>query len=183
MQGLKEGAIVNVVRAMILALVGSAAAAIAFGPEPRSPVVVTGQVAEFSIPVTHEGPWRWARAKTLDNVLEFMWDLSVKSSDGEYQFGFSLFKFPGTAEGAGNLDELLRAGQASLWKIGPDGGGSLVGGTMVSATADAGRVVIRLSDPASVRLLFGDRPAVAQLLTRTPDSSPESHEVSIEYRQ
>jgi hypothetical protein len=174
---------VNVVRAIILALVGSAAAAIAFGAELRYTGVVTGQVAEFSIPVAHEGPWRWARAKTLDNVLEFMWDLSVKSSDGEYQFGFSLFKFPGTAEGTGNLDELLRAGQASLWKIGPDGGGTLVEGAMVSATADAGRVVIRLSDPVSLRLLFGDRPAVAKVLTRTPDSSPESHEVSIEYRQ
>jgi hypothetical protein len=174
---------VNVVRAIILALVGSAAGAIAYGAELRSTGVVTGLVAEFSIPVAHEGPWRWARAKTRDDVLEFTWDLSVQSSDGEYRFGFSLFKFPGTAEGAGNLDELLNAGQASLWKIGPDGGGSLVEGAMVSVTADAGRVVIRLSDPASVRLLFGNRPAVAKVLTRTPDSSPESHEVSIEYRQ
>ena len=173
----------NVGRAIILALVGSAAAASAFGAELRYTGVVTGQVAEFSIPVAHEGPWRWARAKTGDNVLEFTWELGVKKSDGEYQFGFSLFKFPGTVEGAGNLDELLRAGQASLWKIGQDGGGTLVEGAMVSATADAGRVVIRLSDPASLRLLFGDRPAVAQVLTRTPDSSTESHEVSIEYRQ
>jgi hypothetical protein len=174
---------VNVVRAISFALVGSAAAAIAFGAELRSTGVVTGQVAEFSIPVAHEGPWRWARAKTDDNVLEFAWEVSVKSSDGEYHFGFSLFKFPGAAEGAGNLGALLKAGQASLWKIEPDGGGSLVEGAMVSATADAGRVVIRLSDPTSVRLLFGNRPAVAKVLTRTPDSSPESHEVSIEYRQ
>jgi hypothetical protein len=174
---------VNVVRAIFFALVGSAAAAIAFGAELRSTGVVTGQVAEFSIPVADEGPWRWARTKTDDNVLEFAWEVSVKSSDGEYHFGFSLFKFPGTAEGAGNLDELLRAGQASLWKIGPDGGGSLVEGAMVSSTADAGRMVIRLSDPASVRLLFGDRPAVAKVLTKSPDSSPGSHEVSIEYRQ
>ena len=170
-------------RAIFFALVGSAAAAIAFGAELRSTGVVTGQVAEFSIPVAHEGLWRWARAETGDNVLEFTWELGVKKSDGEYQFGFSLFKFPGAVEGTGNLDELLRAGQASLWKIGPDGGGSLVEGAMVSSTADAGRVVIRLSDPASVRLLFGDRPAVAKVLTRSPDSSPGSHEVSIEYRQ
>jgi len=61
---------VNVVRAIIFALVGSAAAAIAFGAELRYTGVVTGQVAEFSIPVAHEGPWRWARAKTGDNVLE-----------------------------------------------------------------------------------------------------------------
>ena len=173
----------NVVRAKILALVGSAAAAIALGADLRYTGVVTGQVAEFSIPAAHEGPWRWARAETGDSVLEFTWELSVKKSDSEYQFGFSLFKFPGTVEGTGNLDQLLRAGQASLWKIGPDGGGTRVEGASVSATADAGRVVIRLSDPTSVRLLFGNRPAVAKVLTRTPDSSTESNEVSIEYRQ
>ena len=173
----------NAVRAIVLTLVASAAAAIAFGAELRPTGVVTGLVAEFSIPVAHEEQWRWARARTSDNVLEFSWELSIKSSDGEYQFGFSLFKFPGVTEGAGNLDELLKAGQASLWKIGPDGAGSLVEGAMVSATADAGRVVIKLSDPASVRLLFGDRPAVAKVLTRTPDSSAESHEVSIDYRK
>jgi hypothetical protein len=43
--------------------------------------------------------------------------------------------------------------------------------------------VIRLSDPASVRLVFGDRPAVAKALAETPDSSRESQEVAIEYRQ
>jgi hypothetical protein len=175
-------AIVNVLRTIVLALVGSAAAAIAVGAELQPTGVVTALVAEFSIPVVHEGPWRWARANTPDNNLEFRWELSVKGRDAEYQFGFSLFKYPGSKEGAGDLADLLKAGQASLWKIASDGGGSLVPGAIVSATAGDGRVVVRVSDPASVRLLFGDRPAVANLLTRTPDSSPESHQVSIEYR-
>jgi hypothetical protein len=43
--------------------------------------------------------------------------------------------------------------------------------------------VIRVSDPAAVRLLFGDRPAVAKAHSRTPDTSPESQDVSIEYRE
>jgi hypothetical protein len=149
----------------------------------QSTGVVTALAAEFSIPVAHEGPWRWDRSETPDNALEFRWEVSVKSKDEEYQFGFSLFKFPGSKEGAGNLDELLKAGQASLWKIGSDGGGSLVQGASVSATAVGGRVVVRVSDPASVRLLFSHRPPMAKVLTKTPDSSQESYEVSIEYRK
>jgi hypothetical protein len=179
----KESAIVNVLRALVLTLVGSAAAAVALGAELQATGVVTPLVAEFLIPVAHEGPWRWARAHTPDNALEFRWELSVMSRDAEYQFGFSMFKFPGSKEGAGNLDELLKAGQASLWRIASDGGGSLVQGAKVSATAGNGGIVVRVSDPASLRLLFGDRPAVATAFAKTPDSSRESQEVSIEYRE
>ena len=145
--------------------------------------MVTALVAEFFIPVAHEGPWRWARAETSDNALEFRWEISLKSRDAEYQFGFSMFKFPGSKERAGNLAELLKAGQASLWRIASHGGGSLVAGAKVSATAGDGGIVIRVSDPASVRLLFGGRLAVATAFAQTPDSSRAPQEVSIQYRE
>jgi hypothetical protein len=173
----------NVLRALVFALVGSAATAVALGAALQATGVVTPLGAEFLIPVAHDGPWRWARSETPDNVREFRWEISVKSRDAEYQFGFSMFKFPGSKEGAGNLAELLKAGQASMWRIVSDGAGSLVEGAKVSATAGEGGIVVRVSDPASVRLLFGDRPAVAKAFAQTPDSSPESQEVSIEYRE
>jgi hypothetical protein len=171
---------VNIPRAIVLALAGGAA--IASGAEAQPTVVVTPLLAELSIPVAHGGPWRWARADPSDNALEFEWELSVTSGGQEYQFGFSFFKFPGSKERTGSLDDLLKAGQASLWKIGSDGAGSLIQDAAVSATAGNGRVVIRLSTPAYVRLLFGARPPTAKVLTRTPDGSRESLEVSVEYR-
>ena len=103
--------------------------------------------------------------------------------DGEYQFGFSLFKYPGRKEETGSLKALLIAGQASLWKVDPDGGASMLRDANVSASADDGFVVVRLSDPASVRLLFGKRPTVAKVKTRTPDSEDTSYPVSIRYRE
>src|SRR4249920_980473 len=97
----------NVLRVVVLALVGSAAAGIVLGADLQSTGVVTALAVEFSIPVAHEGPWRWDRSETPDNALEFRWEVSVESKDEEYQFGFSLFKFPGSKEGTGNLEELL----------------------------------------------------------------------------
>ena len=114
--------------------------------------------------------------------LEYEWQLDVKSKGEEYQFGFSFYKFPGSKERTGSLAELLKAGQASLWKMSPEGAGSAVEGARVSATAGDRRIVIKLSDPAYVRILFGDRPPIAKFVTRTPDGSRDVHEVSIEYR-
>lgn len=173
----------NILSWVVLALVGSTATAIGAESQSQSTVVVRPLIAEFTIPVAHEGPWRWARAETSDNSLEFNWILSVKSGGEKYQFGFSYFKYPGTKERTGNLAELLKAGQASLWKIKSDGAGTLVVGANVSATAGDGRVVVTMSNPADVRLLFGDRPPVATILTRTPDDSPKQQEVSIKYAE
>jgi hypothetical protein len=173
---------VNLRTALVLVALSPVAAS-APGSDILPTGVVTARAAEFSIPVAHKGPWRWSCAETADNTLEFNWAVSIKSASREYQFGFSFFKYPGTKEKAGPLDDLLRAGQASLWRIGSDGGGSMVRGPVVSATRRGGQVLIRLSDPAWVRLLFGDRPAVAQVLTKTADSPLQAREVAIEYRQ
>ena len=172
----------NVLRSIALTLVGSATAAVAVGAELQATGVVTPLGAEFSIPAAHEGPWRWARTTTLENALEYRWEVSVKNRAGEYQFGFSFYKFPESKEGVGTLSALLNAGQASLWKLESDGGASLVENARVSATAVDGRVVVRLSDLPSVRLLFGERPSAVKAFSRTPERS-ESHDVSVEYRK
>jgi hypothetical protein len=162
------------------------------GPARQSPVaarqagtqptaVVTPRSAEFSIPVPHEGSWRWYRTTTPDNDLEYRWLIGVSSRGVEYELGFSLYKFPGSAEGVGDLAQLLKVGQASLWRRSPDGG-SLVAGATVSVFVRDGGIVIRVPDAATVRMLFADRPSTARVLARTPDGD-ESKEISIAYRE
>jgi len=143
--------------------------------------VVTARVAEFSIPVAHNGPWRWDQTTTPDDYKEYGWEISVKSGSEEYEFGFSLFKLPGAKERVGDLARLLKAGQASLWKKEPSGGASVVPGARVSVSAGARRVIIRIVDPAIVRLLFGHRPATVRVLTDAPDIGSASHEISVSY--
>jgi len=174
----------NFLRAAVLALAWSVVAATPSLSAALKPVVVvTANSAEFSFPVPHQDLWRWGRAKTPENALEYRWELNVRGRGGEYQFGFSLYRFPKSKEETGSLGALLKEGQASIWKLEPDGGASVVADATVSAMAGNGCVVIRLSDPASVRLLFGNRPTMAKALTRMPDRQDESYAVSISYRE
>ena len=145
--------------------------------------VVTARSAEFSIPVTHNGLWRWNRTQTPDNDLEYRWQVAVSSQGVEYEFGFSLFKFPGSAEGVGDLAQLLKVGQASLWRRRPSDGGSLVTGAGVSVFVRDGGLVVRVPDAATVRMLFADRPPTVKIFTMTPDSGDESKKIAISYRE
>jgi hypothetical protein len=152
--------------------------------ETQPTAVVTARSAEFFIPVTHDRQWRWYRTTTPDNDLEYCWQVGVSSGGVEYELGFYLFKFPGSAEGVGDLAQLLKAGQASLWRRrDPDDGGSVVTGAGVSVVVRDGGVVVRVSDAATVRMVFADRPSTAKVLTRTPDTDNESKKVTISYRE
>lgn len=176
--------VMRFLRTVFFASVWSIVAATASpGAELKPTIIVTADTAEFSIPVSRQESWRWYREETSDNSLEYRWEVSVMGRDGEYQCGFSLFKYPGRKEETGSLKALLIAGQASLWKADPDGGASMLRDVNVSATAGDGFVLVRLSDPASVRLLFGNRPTTAKVKTRTPDSDDTSCTVSIRYRE
>jgi len=173
----------NFLKIAVLVLVLSAVAATpSLGAALKPAVLVTANSAEYSFPLPHQDSWRWNRNETPENALEYRWELSVRGKDGEYQFGFSLYRFPKSKEETGSIEALLHTGQVSIWKLEPDGGSSVVTDAKVSAKAGNGRVVIMVSDPASVRLLFGNRPTMAKALTRMPDREDESHAVSITYR-
>jgi hypothetical protein len=171
------------VPSLTLSLTLSMLSAAAFaGAEPKVTLEVSTQTAEFSFPVPRPKSWRWARAETDDNALEFRWEFVIRSGVDSYQCGFSLFKYPGSRAASGSLGALLKAGQASLWKQQPDGSSALIKAAKVSATAGDGCVIIRVSDPASIHLLFGHRPAGAMAQSRMPDADNATVAVPIRYR-
>ena len=167
----------------VLVLVWSAVATTpSLGAALKPVVLVTANSAEYSFPVPHPDSWRWNRIETPENALEYRFELSVSGKDGEYQFGFSLYRFPKSKEEVGSIEALLRTGQVSIWKLEPDGGSSVVTDANLSATVGTDCVVIKVLDPASVRLLFGNRPTTAKALTRIPGSEDGSRSVSVIYR-
>ena len=150
--------------------------------------VVSSTVAEFAIPVGDPGvgAWRWKRAETRDDGLEYRWGVRVTTGGQEYEFGFSLFKFPGAAEGSGSLEDLLRAGQASLWKLAPGRSGGTVVKTVKSAkvlvSAKDETVLIQITDAALVQLLFGEHPATARVVAKTPETTEAEVVVPVQYQ-
>ena len=73
--------------------------------------VVKADEAQFTLPVPQRPEWKWRRPETRDNAQEYRMDVSVKSGEIDYTFGFYLWKRAGSKPGTGSFSELLKAGQ------------------------------------------------------------------------
>lgn len=150
--------------------------------QARSTGNVTSSTAEFRIPLIRAtGVWTWYLATTKENALEYSWEVSVGNGSGSYEFGFYLYKFPGSLVKQGQLQELLRAGQMSAFESDAEGQGRILPEAKVSISVENDAILIRIADPALVRLMFRDRPETVHVRTRTPDATFET--LGITYRE
>jgi hypothetical protein len=153
------------------------------GADPDWTGTVSANAAEFSIPLA--GPtntrWNWYLNATSEDALEYQWGIRVRASDSEYEFGFLLFKFPGSSAATGSLEDLLKAGQATVWKNGSDGSSSAILDARVSVSARDGALLVRITDPAVVHRIFGGHPATARAVSKTPGAAETTREVAILY--
>jgi hypothetical protein len=150
--------------------------------QTKSIGIVTSSTAEFRIPLTRptSGVWTWYAATTKDNALEFSWEVSVGNGSGSYDFGFYLYKFPGSPETHGRLQDLLRAGQMSAFESNAEGQGQILPDAKIATSVENDAIVIRMTDAELVRRVFRDRPESVHVRTRTPDATFET--LPITYR-
>jgi hypothetical protein len=135
---------------------------------------VTAATAEFKIPLQRPANdiWTWNRADTPENANEFLWSVTAKSGTAQYSFGFFLYKSPGSREARGRLNDLLEAGQNSVFKEDAEGRGELLPDAKVEITveneANNEAILVRITNPELVRLIFRDRPGTVDIHSRTP---------------
>jgi hypothetical protein len=114
---------------------------------------VTGELALCKIPITPEDTYKYFRNSTSDNVSEYDCDISV----GQYRFGFSLFKFPGSKEQKGSIETVLRSGQTTIWRT--EGNSfSAVEGHGLEMRYLAPFLVAEITNPSTIDLLFKEHP-------------------------
>jgi hypothetical protein len=176
----------NLMRPLQIAVIASVllfARAVPSFAQARPTGIVTASTAEFRIPLTRSisSVWTWNQATTAADALEYTWEVSVKHGSGSYECGFYLYKFPGSREGQGQLPDLLRAGQMSVFESDAEGRGRILPAQQVSVSVDNGAILIRIPDAALVRLMFGDRPETVRVRTRTPEATFETMPVT--YRE
>ena len=164
------------------AIVLSLSPVVLFAQNAKPVATVTPMLAEFSIPLEQpaNATWNWNREETADNEGEYTWQIAVPNADGRYTFGFYLYKLPGSKMARGDLSTLLKAGQASVFKEDAQGRGTLVRNAVVNVTPENNRIVLRMTDPALIHLIFGARPATATINTRAIRANFEV--VTIDYR-
>jgi hypothetical protein len=154
-----------------------------FAQSPQSTGTVSPTVAEFRIPLQHPADeiWTWNRADTPDNAIEYSWTVTVASGPAQYSFGFYLYKLPGSRESRGHVQELLKAGQNSVFKDDAEGRRSeLLPDAKVEVAVESRSILVRIADPKLVRLIFRERPETVAIRTRTP--SADYQIVRVEYR-
>lgn len=144
--------------------------------------VVTSSMAEFRIPLEQsaDSTWKWNRAETADSEGEYIWQVAVPSGDGRYSFGLFLYKYPGSRPASGNLNSLIRAAQASVFKEDAAGQGTAIQRSAVEVSTENDRIVIRIVDPELIHTIFGSHPETATVNARSIASQFEV--VKIKYR-
>jgi hypothetical protein len=141
-----------------------------FAQSPKSTGTVTAGTAEFKIPLQApaNGVWIWNRADTPDNASEYSWAVTARNGTSQYSFGFYLYKFPAAREARGQIQDLLKAGQASVFKEDAEGRAEMLPDAKVTVAVENGSILVRITNPDLVRLIFSDHPETVAIHSRTP---------------
>jgi len=154
------------------------------GDEPFTAVVAADE-AKFVIPVGRKDQWEWFLDTTTDNRREYTWQVTVENGDATYEFGYSLFKKPGSQPQSGDLAALVKAGQQSLWQVyknGPRRTGGVIRDAGVSVSPEGENVVIRVKGRENVERLFSARPETVTFQMRTEGKREKTKKVRVTYQ-
>lgn len=112
--------------------------------------------------------WRWLRAETRDNDLEYRWEVQFgqcgsdgRFNAGDYAYGVQLFKYPGSTPRAGQLSTLLAAAQHTFVHR------EVVNGQVAYSMVPHAEVVSHIQGSA-LEIAVSGQDQVAQLLARLP---------------
>lgn len=151
-------------------------------PGPSSSATVGGTRARFVFPVPAVPQWTWYRPTSRPNAVEYRWTAEVSSGGDSYEFGFFLYKLRApSVPSKGKLSKLLGVGQMSVFH---DSGGetrAVLPDVKVRVRQKSGSIIVEIRDPATLRLLFSQRPEEAVLRSQTPDAGLVTSRVRIEY--
>ena len=134
---------------------------------------VTPNQVTFTIPVEQRSAWRWNVGSTPRNAFEYDWSIS----QGVRSFGFSVWKKGDAAPEQGNLSELVKAGQGSIWEPTSEGGGRLVGKIGVTAVRQGSALEMVLSDQSILKELLERRPSTLEVVSRTLDTTKQQYSI------
>jgi hypothetical protein len=128
-------------------------------------IVKTGAM-DFSFPIPPKDVFEWYQDKTKDNCMEYAWNVSLKiKGDDYYKFGVYLFKYPGAKSIKGSLEKLISICQTSFW----DPNGATIDHMKIqSVVIEKDRLLIHITDKATIRKLMANKPKEAYFQVVTP---------------
>ena len=144
--------------------------------------LVTKNEAQFVLPVPSKSEWKWRQPATKENAQEYRLDMTVENGGEKYTFGFYLWKRSGAAPQSGNLSELIKAGQTSVFVRTPAGMNTIVRDAGIKSKLDKNMLIITIRGQKNVERLFSGRPSEVTFQIKMPDEAPTSQTVPVVYQ-
>ena len=139
--------------------------------------IVTDALVEIKIPIEMADTYTYYKDETQDNYLEY----GIIIALGEYEFGYYLFKFGGYEEQVGSIQQLINAGQKSIFQ---DNGEtfSIVSGHTVILTPLNPYVMISFDNTNTIDLLFDGSPATCTFTIKGFNAENLNGVIDIKYQ-
>jgi len=156
-------------------------------PDTPYTAIVGGREARFVFPLPHRDYWEFGGPAEKETT-EFEWSVQVGNDAKRYTFGIFVTESPGAVRTTSQQPPAFFGHDKVL--VAPVSGGdaTLVSEARVYArpgglasSPDYQRLVIVIDDPASLRLLFYDQPALATFREKFPGQTPVTHFVPVTY--
>lgn len=133
---------------------------------------------DLRIPLTRNQQ-RWTWGTSTGNVCEYSIQVSIVIGTRKYELGYSNFN-GSSIPSRGSLNELISAGQNSVWRVSGDSGENI--GSM-NGNVNGNNLELSLEDPQLMDEIFGERPEMATLVTGGMMLLPHRIPLRIEYTQ
>ena len=143
---------------------------------------VSKSEAVFVMPIEVRDKWTWQRADTRPNAQEYRMDVTLKNEDKEYTFGFYLWRRANARSTSGSFNDLIAAGQKSLFERSESRLMTIIHGADVKVKVKDNRLEISVHRGDDLKRLFSSHPTEVTFKIKYPDSPEVMQKVSIVYQ-
>jgi phosphate/phosphite/phosphonate ABC transporter binding protein len=157
-------------------------------PQAPSPIdegfsaTVTLSEAKFILPAPTRKRFEWHQETTKPNEQEYRMHVVVENEGQQYAFGFYVWKSRVSEPGSGDLSDLLKAGQKTIFVRTPSSMHMIARTPVIAVTQKDKSIVITIRGREEVARLFSGRPNEVVFEIALPGESPISKTVSVTYK-
>ncbi len=141
--------------------------------QASTPALVSSKEALFRIPIPKRETWVWNLGSP--GRQEYGWGVQVDVPGGARWLGVQVWHDQGGAPSKGPLAALVASGDVGVWPA-SEVDGPLLKGMLVTAEVQGTVLVLRVTDPGTLKALFSSRPATVRFVShRGHGPLPDQH--------
>jgi len=153
---------------MLVALAGGPTGRLMLEPQPDLGPAVAGElrdgVAWFRVPLEPVVEYVWRAPMGGEAFIEYAWLIELMNRGQTHRFGFVLWNRGSEPEGVGDLDAMLAAGEAGVWRVFADGTQEDRPDLKIEIASSESFLEIVVRDEDTLEALFSDRPLLFRMI-------------------